>query len=752
MANDCTLPLVVVFFVERLPAAFLFRILRGDMVFHRVGRCFNLALVVVLLGTLIATIPVSAQEPDSFSIEPMQTVPVALDSALFAEPSDLSLTVAFLTVGTPVTVMDLPLTSDIDGQLWVRVATVQDLGYILVAALSAAPVVESDEALPTIMEWLIVTAPAGASCLSAPSTDEPAITVAPSGSSIGRIGDQAEGWIPVWCAESAGFIEAGAFQVIDDPAGHPDPIPTEIPAPVDPVQPSPDPVDPPSDPDPTSEPAPTTVAEQPEETTPPVSEPEIAAASLATGVGVVTGTGGAGVRCRSAESLSAPVLMVIAEGSEVGTRGAVNGSWQPVICAGQAGFIWADYIGSFGQPGSAPESSSSSAEMGIVQNTGGAGLRCRTAATLEAAIITVVPAGSSLPIRGSATGTWQSVTCAGQPGFVHTDFFAAQSAGTPVATPPAGSLETPQHSYSAGQGAKVAGTGGLGVRFRALASFAGPLIAVLPEGTGVNIIAGSTGIWVAVSFGGTSGYVHMDYLQPTGSAASVVPAPTPIADSVGSSDFVPGTNAIVSQSLRLRAAASLTSETLAVAPAQTVVKITGQRTADFYPVTWDTLSGFMHRDYLSFTTLPLSNRVPEPVGGSTPVGNAGNGQSTASGQAMVSFAMQYVGYPYVWATRGPSSFDCSGFTYWVTKNVLGQDITGGVILQWNYGAPVTYGNLQPGDLVFFQNTYTTGLSHVGLYIGNNQFVHAANEGVGVIVSNLTTDYYATRWFGARRLV
>jgi cell wall-associated NlpC family hydrolase len=118
---------------------------------------------------------------------------------------------------------------------------------------------------------------------------------------------------------------------------------------------------------------------------------------------------------------------------------------------------------------------------------------------------------------------------------------------------------------------------------------------------------------------------------------------------------------------------------------------------------------------------------------------------------MVSFAMQYVGYPYVWATRGPNSFDCSGFTYWVAKNVLGIDITGGVILQWGRGTPVPYGSLQPGDLVFFQNTYTTGLSHVGLYIGNNQFVHAANEGVGVIISNLTTDYYASRWFGARRL-
>jgi cell wall-associated NlpC family hydrolase len=64
---------------------------------------------------------------------------------------------------------------------------------------------------------------------------------------------------------------------------------------------------------------------------------------------------------------------------------------------------------------------------------------------------------------------------------------------------------------------------------------------------------------------------------------------------------------------------------------------------------------------------------------------------------------------------------------------------------------VSQSDLQPGDLVFFQNTYTWGLSHVGIYIGNGQFIHAENESTGVVISNLSSSYYASRWYGARRI-
>ncbi|MPZ15997.1 MAG: peptidase, partial [Chloroflexi bacterium] len=59
--------------------------------------------------------------------------------------------------------------------------------------------------------------------------------------------------------------------------------------------------------------------------------------------------------------------------------------------------------------------------------------------------------------------------------------------------------------------------------------------------------------------------------------------------------------------------------------------------------------------------------------------------------------------------------------------------------------------LQPGDIVFFENTYMPGLSHNGIYIGGDQFIHAADPSTGVTVSSLSSSYWASRWFGATRV-
>jgi cell wall-associated NlpC family hydrolase len=137
-------------------------------------------------------------------------------------------------------------------------------------------------------------------------------------------------------------------------------------------------------------------------------------------------------------------------------------------------------------------------------------------------------------------------------------------------------------------------------------------------------------------------------------------------------------------------------------------------------------------------------------------GNNGGGEEPApsgggSGQAIVDFAMQYVGYPYAYAGEGPHAFDCSGFTMYVVRETLGTNITHDMFTQVGMGQSVSRGELQPGDLVFFENTFRRGLSHAGIYIGGGQFVHAENESTGVVVSDLNSDYYGSRFYGATRL-
>ena len=122
-----------------------------------------------------------------------------------------------------------------------------------------------------------------------------------------------------------------------------------------------------------------------------------------------------------------------------------------------------------------------------------------------------------------------------------------------------------------------------------------------------------------------------------------------------------------------------------------------------------------------------------------------------AGELIVEFAMAYVGYPYVAAGNTPAGFDCSGFTQFVILNTLGIDIGHGLDGQPGAGPWIDYGAWQPGDLVFFQNTYKPGLSHVGLYIGDGLMVHAENEGTGVTVSSLYSEYYGSRYWGSIRV-
>lgn len=121
------------------------------------------------------------------------------------------------------------------------------------------------------------------------------------------------------------------------------------------------------------------------------------------------------------------------------------------------------------------------------------------------------------------------------------------------------------------------------------------------------------------------------------------------------------------------------------------------------------------------------------------------------GESITGFALTYVGYPYVAAGNTPAGFDCSGFTQWVMLNVLGIDIGHGLDGQPAAGGWVDYGAWLPGDLVFFQNTYKAGLSHVGIYIGDGLFVHSENESTGVMISSMYSAYYGGRYWGAVRV-
>ncbi len=126
--------------------------------------------------------------------------------------------------------------------------------------------------------------------------------------------------------------------------------------------------------------------------------------------------------------------------------------------------------------------------------------------------------------------------------------------------------------------------------------------------------------------------------------------------------------------------------------------------------------------------------------------------SYSKGQEIADYALQFKGYRYVHGGSSPSGFDCSGFTSYVYKQ-FGYSLNRTCSGQLDNGTPVSMSELQPGDIVIFKKgNANTRATHVGLYIGNNQFIHASTAKVGVIISKLSDAYYTTGFVGGRRIV
>jgi peptidoglycan DL-endopeptidase CwlO len=123
--------------------------------------------------------------------------------------------------------------------------------------------------------------------------------------------------------------------------------------------------------------------------------------------------------------------------------------------------------------------------------------------------------------------------------------------------------------------------------------------------------------------------------------------------------------------------------------------------------------------------------------------------SATTVRRVVQTAMRYVGVPYAFGGTSPDGFDCSGFVRYVFAR-------SGVYLprmadeQYEVGYSVPISRLQPGDTVYF-STYTSGISHVGIYLGDGKFISASSSR-GVVIDRLDSGYWGPRYVGARRIL
>ena len=258
------------------------------------------------------------------------------------------------------------------------------------------------------------------------------------------------------------------------------------------------------------------------------------------------------------------------------------------------------------------------------------------------------------------------------------------------------------------------------VNLRSEANTSSSILTSLSNGTAVTI-TGVSGGWYKVSVNGKTGYVHPDYVQVSSSSAS--------AGTTASAPAATAGKVSCSSTVNLRAEANTSSDILASLANGTAVTL-GAKENGWYKVSVNGKSGYIKADYIT-----------------TSVSSSAN-MASYSGLSAKRTA-KFLGVPYVYGGSTPSGFDCSGFTSYVYKNTV-CSIERVAQAQFDTTTRVSRDELLPGDLVFFGSS-TSSISHVGIYVGSNQFIHAPSTGDVVKYSSLTGSY-ATRYQGAGRVI
>ena len=295
------------------------------------------------------------------------------------------------------------------------------------------------------------------------------------------------------------------------------------------------------------------------------------------------------------------------------------------------------------------------------------------------------------------------------------------------------------------------------LRLRSEASTASSIVDTASRDECVVVIS-KEGPWYKVNYNLQIGYMHEDYL-----------------DVATKENAELGYGKITGSGVNLRSGPSTSRSVVTVSAKGDSCYIIGLNEG-WYKVIYKENICYIRSDYVDLTEIPYENQDSKNTPkffrrgsstGVTPSAAALNGNSSASSQPSVQVSsvtkttaasgskilaesQKYLGVPYVSGGASPSGFDCSGFVYYVLKQ-LGYSPYRTPDSQYKMGTYVEKADLKAGDIVFFSGTGASGLSHVGIYAGGGQFIHAPNSRSTVSYSDLTSGYWANHYYGARRM-
>ncbi|MGH0565386.1 SH3 domain-containing protein [Bacillus cereus] len=444
------------------------------------------------------------------------------------------------------------------------------------------------------------------------------------------------------------------------------------------------------------------------------------------------------LRVRTAPNTSSSVSGRVYEGQTLNVIGQENG-WVKINHNGQVGYVSGEFVsGVSANTGSSNNNTNNNNQESVKPASGNytvnvSSLRVRTGPSTSHTTVGSVTKGQVVQVVGEVQD-WFKINYAGQTAYVSKDY-VTKGGSSDNATQGNNQNNNQNNNVTVQTGGTYV-VNATSLRVRTGPATYHSVIGGVLNGTTLNVI-GSEGSWFKVNYQGKTGYVSSEFTKFVKGGTTTPEQPKqpekPNQGAIG--DYY-----INASALNVRSGEGTNYRIIGALPQGQKVQVISENSG-WSKINYNGQTGYIGTRYLSKT--PVGGAIDNKPNNNNNNNSNNNNNNSGDSSSILAYAKSMQGVPYVWGGTSANGVDCSGYIYHVFKkfghNISRQSVAG------YWGSLPQTSNPQPGDLIYFQNTYKSGPSHMGIYLGGGSFIQAGDKGVAI--ASLSNSYWKSHFLG-----
>ncbi|WP_242310180.1 C40 family peptidase [Bacillus cereus group sp. BfR-BA-01331] len=442
------------------------------------------------------------------------------------------------------------------------------------------------------------------------------------------------------------------------------------------------------------------------------------------------------LRVRTAPNTSSSVSGRVYEGQTLNVIGEENG-WVKINHNGQTGYVSSQFVSGTSSNTGSTSNNNNNNETTVQPASGNytvnvSSLRVRTGPSTSHPTVGSVKQGQVVQVVGEVQD-WFKINYAGQTAYLSKDYVTKGGSNENVTQ--GNNQEQNNNETVQTGGTYVVNATSLRVRTGPAAYHS--VIGGVLNGTTLNVVGSENG-WFKVNYQGKTGYVSSEFVKfVKGGTATPEQPKQPDQGAIG--DYY-----INASALNVRSGEGTNYRIIGALPQGQKVQVISENSG-WSKINYNGQTGYIGTRFLSKTPVggAVDNKPNDNQNNNQNNNNNNNTNNSGDSSSLLAYAKSMQGVPYVWGGTSANGVDCSGYIYHVFKK-FGHNISRQSVAGYWSSLPQT-SSPQPGDLIYFKDTYKAGPSHMGIYLGGGSFIQSGDKGVAI--ASLSNSYWKSHFLG-----